>query len=296
MIEIENLWKTYRGQAQAALQGISLHAAAEERIGIIGANGSGKTTLFRLILNLLRPDRGRIAIRGETDLEQAKRHLGFVPEHQEGFQNFTPRELLHLAARMSGLSRHAASEETHRLLQWIRLEDQQNELVAGFSKGMIQRLQLGLALIHRPAILLLDEPMSGLDPDGQRHLAELLQALEGITLLYASHQLTELEDLCDRVLIFHQGKVKADLKLSEQREEIFILETEPGILQLLEHFRQAEIKNQTRRGSHLRLEIQLTPEDFQKLLAACRENQIAIQRIRSRSILQDLYQKYVAPS
>ncbi len=296
MIEIEHLWKTYRGQSQPALQDITLFIAGQERVGIIGANGSGKTTLFRLILNLLRPDRGRIVVQKETNLEQAKRHLGFVPEHQEGFQNFTPRELLTLAARMSGIAREDANRETQRLLQWIQLEEQQHQLIAGFSKGMIQRLQLALALVHQPAILLLDEPMSGLDPDGQRHLSELLRSLEGITLLYASHQLTDLEDLCDRVLIFHQGKLKADLKLSEQREEIFILETEPGILQLLERFRRVEIKDQRMRGSRVRLEIQLTPEDFQQLLSACRENHIPIQRIRSRSILQDLYQKYVALS
>jgi len=293
VLEIENLEKTYAGQAQPALTGITFAVKRNERVGIIGANGSGKTTLFRLILNLIRPDKGRIKLMGQTDLEQAKIHVGFVSEHQEGLENFTPDELLDYAGQMAGMQKSEIHKRKVELLDWVELTDKKNDLVSGFSKGMIQRLQLALALIHQPEILLFDEPMSGLDPSGQKSLRSLIKKLNDHTFLYASHNLDEIEDLCDRVIILKQGKMINDLKIGTYQREIFIIRVDKSINSLLKKFPAIEICQVWNFSDGHEYELCAEVPLFQEFLVACKEKNIHIKRIRSRNLLEDLYEKFV---
>lgn len=293
VLEIKNLYKTYPRQQNSAINNVSFRASQSERIGIIGANGSGKTTLFRLILNLIRPDSGEILIKGDSNLEAAKEHLGFVPEHQEGLENFTPEELLYLAGEMAGMPTDHIINRGHELLDWIQLKDRRSELLQSFSKGMVQRLQLALALIHSPSILLLDEPMSGLDPSGQASLRELLIKLHRYALLYASHNLADVEEICERVIILHQGQIIADIRLAEQTQEIFTVESEPSFLEILKNFPDVEIRNKRKTTGGLQLEFSAAQEVIQDLLARCKQQKIRVTRIKSRSVLEDLYNRYV---
>lgn len=293
MIEISNLRKTYPHQTEPALKDISFKVAETEQVGIIGANGSGKTTLFRLILNFIRPDSGEIRIMGESDLERAKKHVGFVPEHQEGLENFTPQELLISSGRMSRLPNEIIKKRAEELLLWSGLDKSRNQLLGSFSKGMVQRLQLALALVHKPKILLLDEPMSGLDPAGQQALRGLLKGLEGFTMLYTSHNLSDVENFCDRVMIFHQGSIIKDLQLAGQETDIFTIETEPAFLKMLEKFPEIEIRSQVQNENGLKIEFIARQSVMQDLIAECKKENISIRRLRSRSILDDLYGRYV---
>jgi ABC-2 type transport system ATP-binding protein len=295
VLKIQNLQKTYKHQAHPSLQDVTFQVGENEKLGIVGANGSGKTTLFKLILNLLIPDQGEIEFPGKTSTDDHRFLIGYVPEHQSGLDNYTPQELLYYAGKMSGMSKQKISERSTELLKWTKLEKNKNELLGSFSKGMIQRLQLVIALINEPKILLLDEPMSGLDPSGQEDLRSLLKELEEYTLLYASHNLSDIDLLCDRVIFLQQGKLLQDLRLSEIEEEIYSIEADPVIEQVLKSLEGIKIREKNLRKNRLYLEVSTSLQTFQDLLEACKKSEIKIYRFRSRSILEDLYEKYVKP-
>jgi len=262
-------------------------------VGLIGANGSGKTTLFRLLLNLIQCTNGYFKIRGESDLENAKKYIGYVSEYQEGLENFTPEEILEFSGKMSGMSKIRLSKRKSELLRWTALETHHAELISSFSKGMRQRLFLATALIHEPQILLLDEPMSGLDPKSQKDFRSLLFGLDKYTIIYASHQLSELEDICDRIIFFHHGKLVKDIKLDDYQGEIFTLDANPDVQELIKKFPHIELRNKINVKNKVRLEIVTKPDQFQEFLANCQKNHIVIERLRSKSLLEDLYSRYV---
>jgi ABC-2 type transport system ATP-binding protein len=293
VLEINNLKKIYANQSHPALDDISLKIYRNEKVGVIGANGSGKTTLFRTILNLVRPFYGSIRILGDFDLEKAKKHLGFIPEHQEGLENFTPAELLKYAGKMSGMKKSLIESRKEELLSWTELSNQKNELISSFSKGMIQRLQLALGLIHQPAILLFDEPMSGLDPSGQKRLRELLSKLKNYTLLYASHNLSEIEEICDRIIILQQGKIKGDITVGNDDKVVFTIESEINMEDLFSQYQSIELRKTHLKNNNFFYELHTTYPQFQEFLMVCKEKEIPILRFRSKSILEDLYERYV---
>ena len=293
VLKIQNLQKTYKHQTHPSLQDLSFEVSENEKLGIVGANGSGKTTLFKLILNLLIPEHGEIEFPGKTITSDHRFLIGYVPEHQSGLDNYTPQELLYYAGKMSGMLKQKISERSTELLKWTKLEKNKNELLGSFSKGMIQRLQLAIALINEPKILLLDEPMSGLDPSGQEDLRSLLKELEEYTLLYASHNLSDIDLLCDRVIFLQQGRLLQDLRLSEIEEEIYSIETDFAIKQVLKTFTDIKIREKNLRKNRLYMELSTSLQRFQDLLEACKRSKIKIYRFRSRSILEDLYEKYV---
>jgi ABC-type multidrug transport system ATPase subunit len=296
VLKISNLSKTYQQQKKPAINNISLEINAGEKVGIIGSNGSGKTTFFRLILNLLHPDQGKIDIMGESNPEKSKIHIGFVSEHQEGLENFTPFELLEITGKIYKMSKHKRNERIDELLQWTSLNTNKDELIGGFSKGMFQRLQLALALFHKPKILILDEPMSGLDPEGQKGLQTLLQGLDKYTLLYSSHILTDIEELCDRIIFFLEGNIVNDIKLIEQQNDIFIMETDPPFLELLGDYPQIVLRDSRREKKIIHVEFIATNQILQDLITRCKKASIQIYRIKSKSILEDLYHKYTSQS
>ncbi|UCF64323.1 MAG: ABC transporter ATP-binding protein [bacterium] len=292
-IEIVQVSKRYRGQSTFALENISIQITENEKVGLIGANGSGKTTLFRLLLNLIRCTSGYIRIRGDSDLENSKKYIGYVSEYQEGLENFTPEEILEFSGKMSGMCKTKLSERKSELYKWTGLETHHSDLISSFSKGMRQRLFLASALIHEPRILLLDEPMSGLDPKSQKDFRSLLSGLDNYTIIYASHLLSELEDICSRIIFFHQGKLVKDIKLDDFQGEIFTLDTDPGVQELILKFPHIELRNKVNFKNKMRLEIAAKPHHFQAFLAYCQTNKILIERLKSKSILEDLYSRYV---
>jgi len=295
ILKIENLRKTYKHQSRPSLDKISFELNENEKVGIVGANGSGKTTLFKLILNLLIPDSGTIEFKNGKDRDNQRYSIGYVPEHQQGLENFTPTELLFYAGRMSRMTKEEIKRKTTELLSWTKLEKNKSELLGSFSKGMVQRLQLAIAMMNEPKLLLLDEPMSGLDPSGQENLRSLLKELKDYTLLYASHNLSDIDLLCNRVIFLQQGQLLQDIKLSEVKEEIFSIEADPAIEDILESIPKLKMRQRNLREGRLFLEFSSSLPGFQDLLDSCKKRKIEIYRFRSRSILEDLYEKYVKP-
>jgi ABC-2 type transport system ATP-binding protein len=189
--------------------------------GLVGANGSGKSTLLRLASGQIRPDLGVVQICGhDACTAWAKRHIGYCPELDTFYEEMTGRSFVETMACMCGYSGREARRRTAETLELVGMADRADARLAGFSKGMRQRIKLAQALIHDPELLLLDEPLSGIDPIGRRETLELFRELagRGKCLLVSSHELEELEKLTDHVAIMARGRIAAVGTLTQIRD------------------------------------------------------------------------------
>jgi ABC-2 type transport system ATP-binding protein len=195
--------------------------------GLVGPNGAGKSTLMKLATGQLRPDLGRVTIRGIPACRAAaKRHLGFCPETDAFYEEMSGRAFIYNMARLYGYDRGHAKMRTESVLQLVGMMDRADRRLRGYSKGMRQRIKLAQALVHDPDLLILDEPLNGVDPTGRQELCQLFAALaaQGKSLLISSHQLEELEKLTDRVIVLARGVLVAQGTVMEIRD---LLEDQP---------------------------------------------------------------------
>jgi ABC-2 type transport system ATP-binding protein len=226
MIRIENLAKHY-GEVHA-LDGLSLNVEPGVVYGFLGPNGAGKTTTMRILSGLARSDGGRAWILdreiGRPGID-VRRLIGVLPEEPVFYPWMTAREYLRdFVARLYRMDASTARKRTDELLGTVGLKEARNRRIAGFSRGMRQRLGLAQALIHNPPVLLLDEPVSALDPAGRKEVLEFIEGLRGkATILLSTHILADVERICDVVGIIDKGR----LIVQEQREELLRQYTTP---------------------------------------------------------------------
>ena len=213
-IRAEHLTKLYRNpwtlKITAGLEDLNLEVGHGEVLGYLGPNGAGKTTTLKLLTGLLKPTRGEAWLMGESiEHPASRRHLGFLPEQPYFYDYLNGLEYLEMAGRLSGLTGHEAHRAASHWLGRVGLGARERLRLRKYSKGMLQRLGLAAALVHRPALLILDEPMSGLDPFGRRDVRDLIleQKANGVTVLFSSHILPDVELLCDRVAIVRDGRL-----------------------------------------------------------------------------------------
>jgi ABC-2 type transport system ATP-binding protein len=201
-----------------AVKGISFEVREGEIFGFLGPNGAGKTTTIKMMLGLIFPTRGAALIHGRPATEaSARRRLGFLPENPYLYQYLTGLELMDLCGRLVGLSSEERRKKSRELIDRIGLGHAADRPVRKYSKGMMQRLGLAQALLGDPDLLILDEPMTGLDPIGRKEVRDLLleEQKRGRTLFFSSHILSDVEMLCDRVAIVHRGTLSAYGRLDE---------------------------------------------------------------------------------
>jgi ABC-2 type transport system ATP-binding protein len=222
VLEISHISRSYRTnvsfQKYWILRDLSLAVEAGEIFGFIGPNGAGKTTTIKLVMDLIRPDGGSIRIFGRKhDEVQSKRRIGFLPENPYFYDYLTAREFLDFYGRLFGLARPAREARIRELLARVGLANRADRQLRKFSKGMLQRIGLAQALINDPDLVILDEPMSGLDPVGRREVRDLILSLKeaGKTIFFSTHILSDTELICDRVGILSKGDLKAVGKVSE---------------------------------------------------------------------------------
>lgn len=210
MIEVENYTKLYGDIV--AVQSLSFSVQAGDVLGLVGPNGAGKTTTLRAIAGILQPTSGKIRIAG-IDLSDnpvaAKSRLAFIPDEPQLFDYLTVTEHLHFVARLYGVTE--AEPRIPTLLGELELTSKKDALPTELSRGMKQKLAIACGLLHRPAALLLDEPLTGLDPVGIRRMKEtiLARAREGTAIVLSSHLLHLVEELCTRLLVIRRGEVAA---------------------------------------------------------------------------------------
>ncbi|HEX7125499.1 MAG TPA: ABC transporter ATP-binding protein [Thermodesulfobacteriota bacterium] len=215
-IEIRDLAKTFRtgllGREVRALDGLSLEVQPGEIFGFLGPNGAGKTTTIKILLGFVRPASGAVRVLGGSPTDPAVRaRLGFLPEHPYFYDYLTGLEFLDYVGRLHGLPAEVRGRRAARLLEQVDIAAAAKAPLRRYSKGMLQRLGLAQALMNDPELLVLDEPMSGLDPMGRRLVRDLILDLkrEGRTIFFSSHILSDVETLSDRVAIVAHGRVAA---------------------------------------------------------------------------------------
>jgi ABC-2 type transport system ATP-binding protein len=199
-----------RQRRRPVLHGLTFGVARGEVFGYLGPNGSGKTTTLKILTGLLFPDAGEVRVLGHPLADRAWRfRVGFLPEHPYLYDYLTPREYLDYVGRLFGLSAAARKERAARLLALVGLERSADVAVRRFSKGMVQRAGLAQALVNDPELVILDEPMSGLDPLGRRLVRNVILDLKraGKTVLFSTHILPDAETLCDRVAVLRAGRL-----------------------------------------------------------------------------------------
>lgn len=223
MIVLRDLVKRYGDFV--AVNGISLQVEQGEIFGFLGVNGAGKTTTLRMLTGVLQPTSGSISI-GGVDLlsspEEAKAITGYIPDRPYLYNRLTAREYLRFVADLHNVSRERSAPRIAELLQQYALADWEDDLIEGFSHGMKQRLAMCAALVHEPKVLIVDEPMVGLDPHGARLLKRTFReyAERGMSILLSTHSLNVAEELADRLAILHRGSIITTGTLSEVRSHV----------------------------------------------------------------------------
>jgi len=212
MIRIEGLVKSY-GRF-TAVRGIDLHVRRGEVFGFLGPNGAGKTTTMKMVAGLLGPSRGRILVDGvdtRADPVACKRRIGYIPDRPYLYERLTGREFLAFVGGIHGMADADVARRGEELLGFLGLQHFGGELIESYSHGMKQRLTLAAALLHQPVLLVVDEPMVGLDPAGAKLIKQVFRrmAAEGRTVFMSTHTLEVAEAICDRVAIIDKGEIAA---------------------------------------------------------------------------------------
>lgn len=231
MLELRNVSKTFSSglipKKVRALDNVNLTVRSGEVYAFLGPNGAGKTTTIKIILGIIRQDSGEVRIDGEDARKPAtRRKVGYLPDQPYFYDELTAEEYLRFAGKLAGLSRSQLRERIPALLERVGLTGKEKRRLRGFSRGMLQRLGMAQALIHDPTLLILDEPMTGLDPIGRKEFRDLILSLkqEGKTIFFSSHILADAEIISDRIGILNRGRLVRETDLatlqSEQDDEL----------------------------------------------------------------------------
>ncbi len=213
----ENLAKTFRlgffRKRVQAVRDVSFQVHKGEIFGFLGPNGAGKTTTMKMLMGLVFPDRGKLEVLGRAVADvQAKRRLGYLPETPYFYEYLSPEEFLDFAGQLAGLSRAACRKRRDDLIERVGLQHARGRALRKFSKGMLQRVGIAQALMGDPELVVLDEPMTGLDPLGRKEVRDLIVSLkrEGKTIFFSTHILPDVEMICDRVALVVGGRTVSE--------------------------------------------------------------------------------------
>jgi len=213
-INIENISKTFvtsfTRKKTPAVQAVFLNIKQGEIFGIVGPNGAGKSTVLKMLMGFIRPDKGEILLAGKHPADPDSRTcVGYLPENPYFYDHLSAMELMKFSALAAGVPSREIVSRTEQLLKRVNLQSAAKRKMRSYSKGMTQRAGLCFALVHDPDIVVLDEPMSGLDPLGRKMVVDLILDLKkkGKTILFCSHILSDVERICDRMAIMVHGKL-----------------------------------------------------------------------------------------
>jgi ABC-2 type transport system ATP-binding protein len=266
VLEIEHLCKSYSNKK--AVNDLSFSVATGEILGLIGPNGAGKSTTIKTILDFIKPDSGEVRIFGGKLNDGSKNQIGYLPEERGLYKKLTAIDLIIYLASLKGINRKSAEEKANRLLEQTGMLANKKMKIEEMSKGMGQMIQIIVTIIHDPKLIILDEPFSGLDPVNIDLLKRMLGTLrdQGRTIILSTHQMNEVEELCDRVLMIHNGcsVLYGDLSgiKSEHRGNSVLINVEGNLSDLqgvLELRHQKEL-------TELILENDSSPQDILKQL------------------------------
>ncbi len=298
LIRVENLAKTFRQgllmRRIEAVKGVSFEVRAGHIVGFLGPNGAGKTTTIKMLTGLIRPTSGRATVFGHSiPSAAAMARVGFLPENPYVYPYLTPREFVGMCGRLSGLRGAALSARTDQVLGQVGILYAADRAVRRLSKGMLQRTGLAAALVGDPELLILDEPMSGLDPVGRKEVRDLIleERSRGRTIFFSTHILTDVEQLCDHVSILREGRVVVSgslrdlLRREVQRTDVVLADASEA----LEAALLGAGHSVNRVGPLLHLEVS-GAEKVQAVLRQALDAGAVVERVAPRSeTLEDLF-------
>ncbi|SHI69258.1 ABC-2 type transport system ATP-binding protein [Malonomonas rubra DSM 5091] len=300
-VEVRDVAKTYNPglfkKNVRAVNGLSFKVNGGEVFGLIGPNGAGKSTTIRMVMGLVRPDVGRILFRGkELSGTSFRREIGYLPENPYLYDHLTLEELLFFAGRTSGMEKKEIRLRAEELVERLCLTDVHARPLRTFSKGMLQRAGICFALLHDPSTLILDEPMSGLDPVGRKMVFDLVMELkrQGKTIFFCSHILNDVERLCDRIGLLNKGCLVREFSRNELlqiNDGLLFLETR--ILELVEIEQIEQLGGRVREfeGGHL---VAIPTEEYFSLNRYFEQSGIPVKGGRSEWLsLEDLFVEIV---
>ena len=216
LVQINKLQKKFKDHE--AVKSIDFQIERGRCIALLGPKGAGKTTTLQMLAGLLTPTRGGITFNGAENKDY-RPYIGFLPQHPSFFNCMTPKEFLKFAGKLSNIPKNSLKNRIEESLTIVSLLDVQNKKIGGFSGGMKQRLGLAQALLHKPELLILDEPVSALDPAGRRDVLQIIHALKSeMTILFSTHVLHDAEQVCDEVIMLKDGEIKWDGTLPALKE------------------------------------------------------------------------------
>jgi ABC-2 type transport system ATP-binding protein len=218
-IEVSNIEKNFG--SMRAVDNVSFMVEKGEIFGLLGPNGAGKTTCIRIVLDIFKPDKGKVTILGGLMTEATKNLIGYLPEERGLYQDIPLERCLIYLATLKGLSTSEARNRINGYLERFDLASSRNKKVKELSKGMQQKAQLIVTLVHQPELLIIDEPFSALDPVNTQMVKDLLreQRNQGVTIIMCTHQMHQVEELCDRLVLIDHGKVMLYGSLRDIRQE-----------------------------------------------------------------------------
>lgn len=294
-LKIENLTKTY-GDFKA-LNHVSLEVENGKILGILGRNGAGKTTTIKSIMGIIEPEEGSITFDG-IDIRKAKVSIGYLPEERGLYVNAVVKDQILYFAMLNGMDKKVAFTEIKKLLEEFKIPGYLNKKVKTLSKGNKQKIQLISAILHKPQIVILDEPFSGLDPVNIELFKSTVLDLKksGATILFSSHRMEDVEEMCDRIVMLNKGNVVENntvqgLINKYSREDVMNIVTSADITELIA---ESGLKLESR--ENMSFDVQFNDRNkLQHLYARILESGIELQGIRSRKTsLQEIFIKELA--
>jgi ABC-2 type transport system ATP-binding protein len=251
MLELQHLYRSYR--SIPAIEDVSFQVAPGEVVGFLGPNGAGKSTTVKIITGMLRPNEGRVLFEGQDiakDMVAFRAAFGYVPEEAHLYTYLSGLEYLQLVGRLRGLGEALIEVKATRLLKLLNLESWQYSPISTYSKGMRQRVLIAASLLHDPKLLIFDEPLSGLDVISGRLFKDLLELLaaEGKAVIYISHVLEVVEQVCNRVIVIAKGRILADARPSDLAKLMSLPNLESVFAQLVQ-------QQDTRQLAHEMVEV-----------------------------------------
>ena len=267
-VEIKDLVKEFpsaiKRTKHRAVDQVSLSIGRGQVYGLIGPNGSGKSTTMKALLGLLAPSSGSCEIFGKNSLKtDSRKDVGYLPENPYFYKHLTGRETLKFYGKLCGMKGEPLKSRIEELLELTSLTEAGGRRLAGYSKGMLQRIGLAQALIQSPRLLILDEPTAGVDPLGSRQIRDLILDLKskGITVFLCSHLLEQVQEICDTIGIIHQGKMLKqgpldELVSLEDQTEVMLQNASPELISQIKELVASDPKGELLSASHPRTSLE----------------------------------------
>lgn len=297
LMEVQSLTKSFG--KHVAVNDLSFSIEEGHCVALLGANGAGKTTTLEMLASLQKPTKGSVSFLG-VEKKDFREDIGYLPQYPVFFSWMNAVEYLVLMGELSGMSKAKATARADELLELLGIADAKKRKIGGYSGGMKQRLGIAQALIHEPKLLMLDEPVSALDPVGRREILELMKLLkETTTILFSTHILHDAEEVCDDVIMIHKGELAVSGSLSELRkkhqEDVIVIAADENLETWAGSIESWDVVSKVISTNHkIEIYVKSVAEARTQLLAEINEKQLPITNFSvGRTSLEDLFMEVV---